>query len=43
MSLIIVKLIMQSLISLTFDDGLRCQFDNAVPILNRHGYRPHFS
>jgi peptidoglycan/xylan/chitin deacetylase (PgdA/CDA1 family) len=27
---------MQSLISLTFDDGLRCQFDNAVPVLNRH-------
>jgi peptidoglycan/xylan/chitin deacetylase (PgdA/CDA1 family) len=27
----------QSLISLTFDDGLRCQFDNAIPILNRHG------
>jgi peptidoglycan/xylan/chitin deacetylase (PgdA/CDA1 family) len=28
---------LQSLISLTFDDGLRCQFDNAIPILNRHG------
>ena len=28
---------MQSIISLTFDDGLRCQFDNAVPVLNRHG------
>jgi peptidoglycan/xylan/chitin deacetylase (PgdA/CDA1 family) len=27
---------MQSLISLTFDDGLRCQFEKAVPILNRH-------
>jgi peptidoglycan/xylan/chitin deacetylase (PgdA/CDA1 family) len=27
---------MQSLISLTFYDGLRCQFDNAVPVLNRH-------
>jgi peptidoglycan/xylan/chitin deacetylase (PgdA/CDA1 family) len=27
----------QSLISLTFDDGLRCQFDNAVPVLNSHG------
>jgi peptidoglycan/xylan/chitin deacetylase (PgdA/CDA1 family) len=24
---------MQSLISVTFDDGLRCQFENAVPIL----------
>jgi peptidoglycan/xylan/chitin deacetylase (PgdA/CDA1 family) len=28
---------MQSLISLTFDDGLRCQFDRALPILNSHG------
>ena len=28
---------MQSLISLTFDDGLRCQFKNAVPILDRYG------
>jgi peptidoglycan/xylan/chitin deacetylase (PgdA/CDA1 family) len=28
---------MQSLISLTFDDGLRCQFENAVPILDRYG------
>jgi peptidoglycan/xylan/chitin deacetylase (PgdA/CDA1 family) len=28
---------MQSLISLTFDDGLRCQFDNAVPILEGYG------
>ena len=27
---------MQSLISLTFDDGLRCQFEQALPILNRH-------
>jgi peptidoglycan/xylan/chitin deacetylase (PgdA/CDA1 family) len=27
---------MQSRISLTFDDGLRCQFDNAIPVLNRH-------
>jgi peptidoglycan/xylan/chitin deacetylase (PgdA/CDA1 family) len=28
---------MQSFVSLTFDDGLRCQFDNAVPVLNRYG------
>jgi len=28
---------MRSLISLTFDDGLRCQFERAVPILNQHG------
>lgn len=26
-----------ALISLTFDDGLRCQFDQAVPILERYG------
>ncbi len=25
-----------ALISLTFDDGLRCQFDRAVPILDQH-------
>ena len=28
---------MQSLISLTFDDGLRCQFENAIPILDSYG------
>lgn len=28
---------MQSLISLTFDDGLRCQFEKAVPILDGYG------
>jgi peptidoglycan/xylan/chitin deacetylase (PgdA/CDA1 family) len=28
---------MQSLISLTFDDGLRCQFEKAVPILDHYG------
>src|ERR1700733_250230 len=28
---------MGSLISLTFDDGLRCQFERALPILNQHG------
>jgi peptidoglycan/xylan/chitin deacetylase (PgdA/CDA1 family) len=27
----------QTLISLTFDDGLRCQFEQALPILNGHG------
>ncbi len=32
-----LTVIMQSLISLTFDDGLRCQFDNAIPVLNHHG------
>jgi peptidoglycan/xylan/chitin deacetylase (PgdA/CDA1 family) len=28
---------MSSLISLSFDDGFRCQFDRALPILNKHG------
>ena len=28
---------MRSLISLTFDDGLRCQFERALPILSQHG------
>jgi peptidoglycan/xylan/chitin deacetylase (PgdA/CDA1 family) len=28
---------MQSLISLTFDDGLRCQFERALPILDGYG------
>jgi len=28
---------MRALISLTFDDGLRCHFEEAVPILNAHG------
>src|ERR1035441_9184746 len=27
---------MQSLISITFDDGLRCQLEQALPLLNRH-------
>lgn len=31
------NLTMQSLISLTFDDGLRCQFERAAPILARFG------
>ena len=26
------------IISLTFDDGLRCQFERALPILNKHGF-----
>lgn len=25
------------IISLTFDDGFRCQFEKALPVLNRHG------
>ena len=28
---------MQSVISLTFDDGLRCQFEKAIPILDGYG------
>jgi peptidoglycan/xylan/chitin deacetylase (PgdA/CDA1 family) len=28
---------MKALISLTFDDGLRSQFANALPILNSYG------
>jgi peptidoglycan/xylan/chitin deacetylase (PgdA/CDA1 family) len=27
---------MASLVSLTFDDGLRCQFEHALPLLNAH-------
>lgn len=27
-----------ALVSLTFDDGLRCQFERAVPIMDRHGF-----
>jgi peptidoglycan/xylan/chitin deacetylase (PgdA/CDA1 family) len=33
---------MQSLISLTFDDGLKCPFEKAVPILDRHSLRATF-
>jgi peptidoglycan/xylan/chitin deacetylase (PgdA/CDA1 family) len=29
-------------ISITFDDGLRCQFDRALPILDRYGLRATF-
>jgi len=32
----------RALISLTFDDGLRCQFEHAVPILDRHGFQATF-
>ncbi len=33
---------MRSLISLTFDDGLRSQFEQALPILNQHGLSATF-
>lgn len=33
---------MSALVSLTFDDGLRCQFERAVPILDQHGFRATF-
>jgi peptidoglycan/xylan/chitin deacetylase (PgdA/CDA1 family) len=33
---------MRSLISLTFDDGLRSQFERALPILNHHGFHATF-
>jgi peptidoglycan/xylan/chitin deacetylase (PgdA/CDA1 family) len=31
-----------ALVSLTFDDGLRCQFEQAVPILGRHNFPATF-
>jgi peptidoglycan/xylan/chitin deacetylase (PgdA/CDA1 family) len=31
-----------ALISLTFDDGLRCQFERAVPILDQYGFPATF-
>jgi peptidoglycan/xylan/chitin deacetylase (PgdA/CDA1 family) len=31
-----------ALISLTFDDGLRCQFERAVPILDQYGFSASF-
>jgi peptidoglycan/xylan/chitin deacetylase (PgdA/CDA1 family) len=31
-----------ALVSLTFDDGLRCQFERAVPILDQHGFAATF-
>ena len=33
---------MGALVSLTFDDGLRCQFERAVPILDRYGFPATF-
>jgi peptidoglycan/xylan/chitin deacetylase (PgdA/CDA1 family) len=30
------------LVSLTFDDGLRCQFDRAIPILREHNFSATF-
>jgi peptidoglycan/xylan/chitin deacetylase (PgdA/CDA1 family) len=27
-----------ALVSLTFDDGLRCQFEQGIPILDRYGF-----
>ena len=32
----------KALISLTFDDGLRCQFEQAVPILDQYGFPAAF-
>ncbi|HEX3107381.1 MAG TPA: polysaccharide deacetylase family protein [Terriglobales bacterium] len=32
----------KSLVSLTFDDGLRCQFERAVPMLDRHRFPATF-
>ena len=31
-----------AIVSLTFDDGLRCQFERAVPILDRYGFPATF-
>jgi peptidoglycan/xylan/chitin deacetylase (PgdA/CDA1 family) len=31
-----------ALVSLTFDDGLRCQFERAIPILDQHGFQATF-
>ncbi len=31
-----------AIISLTFDDGLRCQFQHALPILDKHGFPATF-
>jgi len=33
---------MRSLVSITFDDGLRCQFEKALPILDQHGFKGTF-
>jgi peptidoglycan/xylan/chitin deacetylase (PgdA/CDA1 family) len=32
----------KTIISLTFDDGLHCQFEHAVPILDQHGFSSTF-
>lgn len=32
----------KALVSLTFDDGLRCQFDRAIPILREHNFPATF-
>jgi peptidoglycan/xylan/chitin deacetylase (PgdA/CDA1 family) len=32
----------RSFLSLTFDDGLLCQFERAVPVLDRHGFPATF-
>jgi peptidoglycan/xylan/chitin deacetylase (PgdA/CDA1 family) len=32
----------RALVSLTFDDGLQCHFDRAVPILDQHGFSATF-
>ena len=32
----------KSLVSLTFDDGLLCQFERALPVLDRHGFPATF-
>jgi peptidoglycan/xylan/chitin deacetylase (PgdA/CDA1 family) len=31
-----------AIVSLTFDDGLRCQFEQALPILDKHGFPATF-
>ena len=31
-----------AIVSLTFDDGFRCQFEKALPILSRHGFLATF-
>ena len=31
-----------ALVSLTFDDGLRCQFEQGVPVLDRYGFPATF-
>ncbi|HZQ95867.1 MAG TPA: polysaccharide deacetylase family protein [Candidatus Sulfotelmatobacter sp.] len=33
---------MQSLISITFDDGFRCQFERALPVLDSYGLKATF-